>query len=449
MNIKNILHSTDKKKIIGIVGILVVVIGIFIVASFHDEGNVEAGYSNNVEAGNSNNVAEENENMDGEGALETEVTNGLIIETYVGTGKIGFLNDGYDNSTFTMITDIEFNEAQKLLIVDSLANQIRYIVDSNSESENTSASENTNESTSISESTNVSESTSDGDTVGVVIGTHSEYDFAGLPIGGYVDGSLEKAVLNHPNKILVYDENTVFFTEEESNAIRGFNINTGRVFTLAGDIESGYVNGTEEALFSHPTGIARDTEGNIYVADTFNNVIRKIDTNSNVTLYAGKPESYGNVVGDLENALFNEPTDLFMLGDVLYICDSGNNMIKKIENGKVTIVAGIDTALDENTETQIGGHLDGDISVALLNYPMGIFVEEDGTVYVADTGNNRIKVVQNDQVTTLAGNGDYGNVVGNALQGSFDAPSAVVVRDGNIYVADTNNHTIKIIKKSS
>lgn len=410
---------------ISIVGILIAAIGILIVASFNDGGNVEAGNSDNIEAGNSNNVVGENGNIDGAEALETEVSNGFIIETYVGTGKIGFLNYGYENSTFTMITDIEYNEAQELLIADSLANQIRYIVDSNSESASAS------------------------DSVGVVVGTHLGYDFSGLPIGGYVDGSLEKAVLNHPNKILIYDENTILFTEEESNAIRGFNINTGRVFTLAGDIESGYVNGTEEALFSHPTGIVRDTEGNIYVADTFNNVIRKIDTNSNVTLYAGNPESHGNVVGDLENALFNEPTDLFMLGNVLYICDSGNNMIKKIEDGKVTIVAGIDTALDESTGTQIGGHLDGNISVALLNYPMGIFVEEDGTVYVADTGNNRIKVVQSDQVTTLAGNGDYGNVVGNALQGSFDAPSAVVVLEGKIYVADTNNHAIKIIKTSS
>ncbi len=347
---------------------------------------------------------------------ETQVDNGLKVENYIGNSKLGYKNDSYENSTFTMITDVDFNAKGELLISDSLANQIR--IASNGK-------------------------------VSTLVGTHKSVDFAGLPIGGYVDGKVDVAVLDKPNKILVYDENTILFTQEDSSVIRGYDIKNKKVYTVAGMVESGYKEGNNAiALFNNPQGLARDSKGNIYVADTLNNVIRKIDKDMNVTLYAGTPNAFGNVVGDLKDAKFNEPTDLFIINDVLYVSDSGNNMIKKIENNKVEVVAGVNTYLDEETQTQIGGDRDGSTMVAQFNYPTGIFVDEQGIVYVADSENNKIKVIENGNVKTIAGSGDYGNDLGNALQATFDYPSGITVKNGVVYVADKNNYTVKSVSKN-
>ncbi len=344
--------------------------------------------------------------------IKTQVDNGLVVKNYIGNGNIGLKSDTYPNSSFTMITDIDFIGNDSLLITDSQANQFK-VASSNK--------------------------------VNVLVGKQEIFDFAGLPIGGYVDGNNDVAVLNKPNKALVIDENIIIFTEEGSNAVRGYNIADKKVYTVSGHIESGYIEGNStSALFNKPTGIARDSKGNLYIADTLNNVIRKIDVNMNTTLYAGSPSQYGNVVGDIKNARFNEPTDLFMVNDVLYVCDSGNNMIKKIENNKVSIVAGVDTYINEETQTQVGGDLDGNVSVAKFKYPTGIFVDGE-VVYVADSENNKIKVVKDGVVTTIAGSGKYGNQLGNALQTTFDYPSAIVVKDKDIYVADKNNYTVKVI----
>ncbi len=344
--------------------------------------------------------------------INTQVDNGLVVENYIGNGSIGLKSDTYKDSSFTMITDIDFIQKDSLLITDSQANQLKI---------------------------------ANNDNVDVLVGKQEVFDFSGLPIGGYVDGNAIVAVLNKPNKALVVDNNVIIFTEEGSNAIRGYNISDKKVYTVAGTLEGGYKNGSSViSLFNKPTGIAKDSKGNLYVADTLNNCIRKIDTNFSTSLFAGSPIEYGNVVGDVKVAKFNEPTDLFMVDDVLYVCDSGNNMIKKIENNKVSIVAGLDTYINEETETQVGGDRDGDVTVAEFKYPTGIFVKDDA-VYVADSENNKIKVIKDGVVKTIAGSGKYGNQLGDALQATFDYPSAILVKDENIYVADKNNYTVKVI----
>ncbi len=344
--------------------------------------------------------------------INTKVDNGLVVKNYIGNGSIGLKNDNYKNSSFTMISDIDFIENDNIIIADSLANQLKLASD---------------------------------DKVSVLVGNQNIFDFSGLPLGDYVDGSNNVAFLNKPNKALIVDNNVIIFTEDGSNAVRAYNIKDKKVYTISGGTTSGYKNGNStEALFNKPTGIAIDSKGNLYIADTLNNVIRKIDTNYNTTLYAGSPTEYGNEVGDIKNAKFNEPTDLFMVDDVLYVCDSGNNMIKKIDNNKVTIVAGVDTYINNETQTQVGGDRDGSVTVAKFKYPTGIFVDGD-VVYVADSENNKIKVIKDGIVTTIAGSGNYGNQLGDALSATFDYPSAIIVKDNDIYVADKNNCTIKVI----
>lgn len=347
--------------------------------------------------------------------VNTQNDNGLEVSNYIGSGLLGYKNGTYEESSFTTINDIAFGVDGSILVADSLSNQIRK---------------------------------ADNNTVETVVGVQNEYDFTGLPIGGYIDGDFDEAVLGKPLKLLPYNEDVVLFTEEDSNAIRGYNLDTRAVFTLAGDVEAGYAEDkADDALFNRPTGLAKDSKGNVYVADTLNNVIRKIDTNYNVTLFAGSPKEFGNVNGDIQEAEFNEPTDLFMVDDVLYVADSGNNMIKKIENGTVSVVCGIDTYTNTETETQVGGDRDGSVEVAQLNYPTGIFVDENGVVYIADTENNKIKIVKDGKVQTIAGSGVYGNDLGDALQASFARPSSILVKDDVIYVADAYNQSIKIISR--
>ncbi len=338
---------------------------------------------------------------------------GNRVSPYIGNGKLGYSNSTYSNSSLTRVTDLEFDVNNNILFTDNLSNKIR--IASNGK-------------------------------VADLVGNVNETDFSGLPLGGYLDGSSEVALLERPEKILALNNGVVLFTEENFNTIRAYDNSEKKVYTLAGNIDSGYKNGkVSEALFNKPMGMANDSKGNIYVADTLNHCIRKIDTKGNVTLFAGSPETRGNELGTLENAMFNEPIDIFITSDdVIYIADSGNNAIKKIDNGNVVLVAGRETEINSETSTEVGGDLDGSYDKALFNYPMGIFVV-GSDVYVADTENNKIKLIKDGIVTTVAGSGEAGNLVGNLHEATFKSPTSILVDGNKIYVADTENSMIKLI----
>ncbi len=349
--------------------------------------------------------------------LKSQIDNGYVVKNYIGNGSIGYHNDNYEESMFTAVADIEVTNSGEILISDTMANQIRK---------------------------------ADNGEVNTVIGTYTQQNFSGLPLGGYVDGDVEKAVLDKPTNILYLpNQNSLLFTQEGYNIIRGYNFEKQSVYTLTGNIDSGYKNGdTTQALFNNPTGMATDHKGNIYIADTLNHVIRKIDSNLEVTLFAGVPQQFGNELGDVKVARFNEPTNIVFDKDgVMYIADSGNNMIKKIEDGIVSLVAGVETPLNQETLTMYGGDLDGKIEIAMFKYPMGLAVDNNGIIYVADTENNKIKVIQNGEVKTLAGNGKYSNNTGNALSSAFAHPTSLEFFDGKLLVADNYNYAIKVIEK--
>ncbi len=344
--------------------------------------------------------------------LDEANDNGFIVSKYIGSGEFGYKNASYDDSTFTKISDITFDNNGDILILDSLSNKIR----------NAKNYEVT-------------------DVVGQVVGT----DMSGIPIGFYSDGEVKKALLENPKNIMMTKNDMIAFTEDKHNAIRTYN--KGNVLTLTGDTKAGYKNGDlEEALFNTPSGIAEDSKGNIYVADTLNHVIRKIDMkNKEVTLFAGTPEEYGNEIGEVKKAKFNEPVDIFIdENDTIYISDAGNNAIKMIKDNVVTNIAGMNTAISPDTETQIGGDRDGEAEQAMFSYPKGIYVYDD-IIYVADTFNNKIKKIENGIVTTIAGTGEIGNDLGKALKSTFNQPNAIIVSNDIIYIADTDNQLIKKI----
>jgi len=214
-----------------------------------------------------------------------------------------------------------------------------------------------------------------------------------------------------------------------------------QVSTLAGTYgEWGTADGTgKDARFSRPAGIASDRHGNLYVAAQFGYVILKIDPAGVVTTLAGSG-AQGSADGNGRNASFIFPRGVAVDTDGnVYVADGGNNKIRKITpSGEVTTLAGIGTP----------GTADGPRLEASFRSPESVAVDTVGNVYVADTGNHKIrKITPSGEVTTLAGSGARGAVDDDTgLNASFQSPTGLVVdAAGNVYVADMANNLIRKI----
>ena len=199
------------------------------------------------------------------------------------------------------------------------------------------------------------------------------------------------------------------------------------VTTIAG-------NGTPLAL-SDPFGIAIAKDGTIYVSDAGeSNRIRKISPDGNVTTLAGGREGFADGVGPA--ASFNTPSALALgPGGNLFVADTGNNRIRKITpDGHVSTVAGNGTA----------GYVDGPVDKAQFNGPIGLTVSEGGDIYVADTYNDVIRMITTEgQVTTIAGAGTPGYADGEQKAALFDTPSGIAIVKNTLIVADTGNDLLR------
>ena len=208
---------------------------------------------------------------------------------------------------------------------------------------------------------------------------------------------------------------------------------------VAGSDTAGLVNGTGKAVkFNHPFGLAVDAGGNLYIADVGNNVIRKMDTAGLVSTFAGIGGVKGSTNGFDSLATFNKPFGVATdaAGNV-YVADAGNNLIRMGSTADmVSTFAG----------TGIAGSSDVADSVT-FNSPLGVAVDGSGNVYVADYENNLIrKITQAGIVSTLAGSGAKGADDGLDTAATFNLPEAVAVdAAGNVYVADNGNDLIRKI----
>jgi sugar lactone lactonase YvrE len=211
------------------------------------------------------------------------------------------------------------------------------------------------------------------------------------------------------------------------------------VSTLAGDGTMGYADGTgTTAKFSRPEGVAVDSTGNVYVADTDNNRIRKITPSGVVTTLAGDGTmGYADGTGTAAKLSGLRGVAVDSAGNV-YVADSGNRIRKITPLGVVTTLAGDGTQ----------GYADGTGTTAKFNDLRGVAVDSAGIVYVLDYGNHRIrKITPLGVVTTLAGDGTTGSYAdGTGTAAKFNQPQGVAVDSaGNVYVADTGNGSIRKI----
>jgi len=271
---------------------------------------------------------------------------------------------------------------------------------------------------------------------------------AGTPgVAGPLDGSGAAAQFNQPTGIAIDPFGNIIVADSGNGTIRKIT-SSGTVTTLAGSSSNrGNVDGTgTTAQFNKPTGVAANSVGDLFVADAFADTIRRITASSlMVTTLAGANGVRGNTDGTGSAALFNQPANVALdAAGNIYVADAFNDLIRKITpSGVVTTLAGLDG---------VSGFTDGTGINALFNQPFGIAVDSAGNVFVADTGNSIIrKITPAGVVVTIAGlPGVAGFKDGPAIStAEFNQPHGLCVdASENIYIADTGNGVIRKIDSS-
>jgi sugar lactone lactonase YvrE len=257
--------------------------------------------------------------------------------------------------------------------------------------------------------------------------------FAGSSEGS-TDGNGISAQFKDPFGIKIDLNGNLYVADIDDHRIRKITP-TGVVTTLAGSTE-GFAEGTgSNAQFKSPRGVAVDASGNVYVADSDNHRIRKINPAGLVTTFAGSGIS-GSDDGIGTAAQFSGPFDVAVdISGNVYVADFGNYKIRKITpTGVVTTVAGSTV-----------GYADGTGTAAQFDGPRGIIVDTNGNIYVTDNSKIR-KITQSGMVTTLAGSTTGGFLDGIGTAAQFRLSGGIAIdKNGNLYVADVFNHSIRKI----
>jgi sugar lactone lactonase YvrE len=323
--------------------------------------------------------------------------NYLKVITFAGTGAMGALDGRSTSASFSNMMGITVDENGNLYVADSRNNKIRKI-------------------------------SADG-----VVTT-----VAGNGLAGSADGKGDSASFFYPEAVAVDRNGNLYVADTHNSLIRKISPE-GIVTTLAGQRIYHTIPGMDTVVrFDNPSGIAVDSSGYVYVADCGNDLIRKISPDGKVQNIAGNGKKGAKDSTGL-NASFYLPGGIALdsIGNI-YVADTYNNMIRKISSsGLVTTVAG----------RRLAGATNGKGSTASFSHPAGLTVGPGGNIYVADVGNNKIRMISPaGQVTNFAGNGSRGATNGRDTIATFFRPYGVAAdKSGNIYVADYLNNVIRKI----
>jgi sugar lactone lactonase YvrE len=276
----------------------------------------------------------------------------------------------------------------------------------------------------------------------VVIATGAVTTLAGSPNWGSADGKGAAARFVDPEGVASDGAGNLFVADSGNRTIRKVSIATGAVTTLAGSAGSqGSADGTGAAAqFSYPIAVASDGAGNLFVADYWNDTIRKVVIATGaVTTLAGSPQNPGSVDGVGTDARFNSPDGVASDGaGNLFVADSGNRTIRR-----VVIATGAVTTLAGSAGSQ--GSADGTGAAARFSVLLAVASDGVGNLFVADQETIRKVVIATGAVTTLAGSaGNVGSADGTGTAARFFDPDGVASDGaGNLFVADLGNSTIR------
>jgi len=288
-----------------------------------------------------------------------------------------------------------------------------------------------------------------------------------------MDGPALTATFRSPVDVSLGQDGTIYVVDAEAGQVRS--IRNGEVRTVAGiDIvacreavkqrkassssplgpgcpdnpgQAPFRDGPgATALFNQPSSVAVAPTGDLYVADSSNQVIRKIDLAGNVSTYAGSVGQPGNTDGPAQEARFFFPVKLVSdASGSLYLTEGSR--VRRIDPG-----GGVSTLAGSRAQgMDAAGYADGDRTTARLNDVSGLAALPDGSLVLADTGNQRVRLLEADgTVSTLAGKGGQGMVVGPASTAQFSNPVGVVtLQDGSILVSDYNLNRIFRITRTA
>ena len=266
-------------------------------------------------------------------------------------------------------------------------------------------------------------------------------------------GAAISAEIWYPSGVAIDSSGNVYIADQDNYRIRKVTASTGIISTIAGNGTYGYSGdggAATSAELKVPSGVAVDSSGNVYIADSYNFRIRKVTASTGIiSTIAGNGTGGYSGDGGAATSAEVEPVGVAVdsSGNV-YIVDQFNQRIRK-----VTASTGIISTIAGNGTRGYSGD-GGAATSAELNYPSGVGIDSSGNVYIADTQNDRIRKVTASTgiISTLAGNGTAGNSGdgGAATSGELNYPSGVGVdSSGNVYIADSGNERIRKVTTST